>query len=557
MIREEIKEIRIEWIEEFRRLHKRKPRILHIGNIANNAYQNAKMLNEAGCECEVLCQDYYHIAGCPEWDDAEITGEIKDQYFPDWKSVNLNGFQRPRWFAQGKGNYCVRYLLARRRGEKAKAERYWKQLQWQREWYIRLNTTIHPVDNISEHLVFYIANGGYYLIQILHKIYLGLRYVALAPYYFCKHPNKTIKKYYRRFILKQAEQVEVNPLLKNLSDEFHRLFPERSFEASEMMLNYYNNAQYYRELMQEYDVVIAYADMPILPYLAGIKNYVAFEHGSIRDLPYQRDARGYLMLLSYANAKAIYITNLDCVSSAEYISANTDAEIIYGLHGLDTRRIMQKADAAGKAANTLRTAWQKGDSHPVFFCPSRHSVDPVTGRYIKGDEQMIQAVERLADEGFAFHLILVNFGLDTPSIKETIACNPRLESMVQWIEPLPKAQLLTAYQACDAVLDQFYLPAFGAITIEVLCSGGGALISQKVDDAVMQTFFGEQLPSYLCEKTEDIYFAMRNVIENPERCRIRAEKGREWVIKHHGRERIVEQLSKAFASCTPIEEKGA
>lgn len=35
------------WLEAFRARHGRAPRILHIGNIANNAYNNAKLLDEA------------------------------------------------------------------------------------------------------------------------------------------------------------------------------------------------------------------------------------------------------------------------------------------------------------------------------------------------------------------------------------------------------------------------------------------------------------------------------------------------------------------------------
>ena len=70
----------MQWLGEFEKRHGRKPRVLHIGNIANNAYVNAKILNKAGLDCDVMCYDYYHIMGCPEWEDADIEGEIKDQF---------------------------------------------------------------------------------------------------------------------------------------------------------------------------------------------------------------------------------------------------------------------------------------------------------------------------------------------------------------------------------------------------------------------------------------------------------------------------------------------
>ena len=70
-------------------------KILHIGNIANNAYHLAKILNEAGLACDVLCYNYYHVMGSPEWEDADFIGSV-DEWTPEWDSVNLQGFQRPR-----------------------------------------------------------------------------------------------------------------------------------------------------------------------------------------------------------------------------------------------------------------------------------------------------------------------------------------------------------------------------------------------------------------------------------------------------------------------------
>lgn len=70
-----------QWLDAFRKSHGRPPRILHIGNIANNAYNNVKLLNKAGLDCDVICYDYYHIMGCPEWEDADFDGDVKNQFF--------------------------------------------------------------------------------------------------------------------------------------------------------------------------------------------------------------------------------------------------------------------------------------------------------------------------------------------------------------------------------------------------------------------------------------------------------------------------------------------
>src|SRR5262245_14690911 len=40
-----------EWVERFRKQRSRSPRILHVGNVGNNGYNNAKLLNRAGLDC--------------------------------------------------------------------------------------------------------------------------------------------------------------------------------------------------------------------------------------------------------------------------------------------------------------------------------------------------------------------------------------------------------------------------------------------------------------------------------------------------------------------------
>ncbi|MBV9248064.1 MAG: hypothetical protein JO227_02300, partial [Acetobacteraceae bacterium] len=46
-----------------------RPAILHVGNVAENAYVNAKLLQNAGYDNFVLSNDLYHFASWPEWDD--------------------------------------------------------------------------------------------------------------------------------------------------------------------------------------------------------------------------------------------------------------------------------------------------------------------------------------------------------------------------------------------------------------------------------------------------------------------------------------------------------
>ena len=77
------------WLADFERSAGRPLRVLHIGNIANNAYNNALIQRQRGIDAYVLSFDYYHIMATPEWEDADFSGDIGDDFFPDWWAVDL------------------------------------------------------------------------------------------------------------------------------------------------------------------------------------------------------------------------------------------------------------------------------------------------------------------------------------------------------------------------------------------------------------------------------------------------------------------------------------
>lgn len=103
-------------------------RVLHIGNIANNAYNNARIQRQYGIEAEVLSYNYHHVMSCPEWEDAEFTGEV-DPDAPNWWATSLKGWKRPDWFVQGPTESCLQYLRARHLGLHDLQKLLWRYLE--------------------------------------------------------------------------------------------------------------------------------------------------------------------------------------------------------------------------------------------------------------------------------------------------------------------------------------------------------------------------------------------------------------------------------------------
>ena len=56
----------------------------------------------------------------------------------------------------------------------------------------------------------------------------------------------------------------------------------------------------FRKLVRQYDIIVGYGGSAILPYVAGSKCFIAFEHGTIRELPESEKESDMLLMLSYA-----------------------------------------------------------------------------------------------------------------------------------------------------------------------------------------------------------------------------------------------------------------
>lgn len=68
-------------------------RVLHLGNTANNGYNNAKLQRRLGLEADVIF-DETHAFSQPEWEDGFVEGPF-DEYAPLEESSRLLGWERP------------------------------------------------------------------------------------------------------------------------------------------------------------------------------------------------------------------------------------------------------------------------------------------------------------------------------------------------------------------------------------------------------------------------------------------------------------------------------
>jgi glycosyltransferase involved in cell wall biosynthesis len=545
------------WLDSFRRKHGRTPRVLHIGNIANNAYNNAKMLNKAGLDCDVICYDYYHIMGCPEWEDADFQGEIQDQFFPDWTSVDLKGFQRPRWFAQGPFELCANYLIARKTNKTNQAAVYWNllgtanktQIRSAMSWNVfpffffekfrirsvalirRLGVLMRDVDvvatltrKLKRHFPLHKSTGAVAFIAtmiVALLIVLLLKIAVISYLQMCKVWNQLSPK--QKTLTTEEALIEL----------FKKTFPTRNDQLTIPDLSPYRSViPKWRQLFGHYDLVQAYATDPLLPLLANKHPYIGFEHGTLRTFTLADNAVCRLTSLAYNQADHVFITNGDCLQYALNIGVKRYTPM---LHPFDEDRIRSAP------SNSLGFRERFGVKY-VFLCTLRHDWA------VKGTDKYIRALPLIASAiGADFKLVMTKWGAELDASRE-LAKSLDVAHLIEWIEPLNRHTLFKAQKSVDILFDQLALPHFGATAPEGIAAGVPVIMSYNPTST--EWIVAEPAPILSAFTVDDIAKAVRTALD-PEWLASYRERSREWIDKFHSSRIVVERHLNAYRQVIP------
>lgn len=472
----------------------RPPRVLHIGNIANNAYLNARILRAAGVDADVLCCDYTHIMGCPEWEDADFSGDYGSDDLPDWGAVDLGGFERPEWFVQGPSTLCLAYVMARQQGRATRAAALRRALTYARTPHLR--RAVEPLLALRR--------------RLRARDHRPRRLAgAEAP----DHP-------WRR-----AEELRA---------AFLRAFPDRQDRPTvEDLLPLVAAYAPFAAILGHYDVVHAYATQGLMPLVAG-RPYVVYEHGTIRGLPFTPSALWQLCALSYRAAAHVFITNPDATHSAVRLGLERTTFVPhpineFSLEDDDESRALRRRFCADL------------DTDFIVFHPSRQDWTPARDPvWEKGNDVFLRGFARfIADVNPRASAVLVEWGRTVAATRQ-LAADLGIAARLHWIRPQPHRRMVRWIHASDVVADQFLAGVFGGITPKALACGRPAML--KFDDAVHRWCFPEPPPVLHAAGETQVCEQLRRIYEQPAFAHDLAQRGRQWYARHHSNEVILERL---------------
>lgn len=512
------------WLAEFRRRHRRAPRVLHIGNIAGNAYLNAKILNAAGLDCDVMCADFYHIMSCPEWEDADFTGGWQNEFYPAWERADLHGFRHPPWFAQGPVFGCLRYLRMRRQGRHRSAAVYHRCLAQQRRLLAR---ELRLQEQKKGWLARWPRLGlqGWQRLANLVERLSGARPADLPPDAWT-----------------EDARIAFMDRLAELSFDLQTRFPDRADRLSAAdVVGCLHLLPFWRDLLRRYDVVVGYGLDGCYPLLTGIRPYIAFEHGTIRDIPFQPTAEGRLAALTYRCADHVFVTNADNHRAAQrlglenytFVPHPVNEEIVFG------------ADPAGLR---LQLREQLHCDFIVFHPARQHWSAERHPSWEKGNDLFLHGFARLVKEQGKEHgrrvgAVFVEWGQMVEQTKRLLR-ELGIDERVLWVPPLPFRQFIAYIQATDLVADQFYLGAFGGIMPRALMLGRPAML--YLDEEVHRWCFPEMPPVLNVRTADEVADSLRRFAESPTLGEEQGAAGRQWYELYHSNRVIASRFLDAL-----------
>lgn len=155
---------------------------------------------------------------------------------------------------------------------------------------------------------------------------------------------------------------------------------------------------------------------------------------------------------------------------------------------------------------------------PVFGRPIR-VVHASNHRHFKGSRFLLEAVEKLKQEGFAVELTLV--------------------------ERVPHEEAMKLYQQADIIADQFIIGTFGYFAIEGMGLGKPVLCYIRKQDYLLSP---EECPIVNCPATQ-IESVLRDLLAQPARIRDLGLRGRKYVEKHFSVDSFAARLGRAYEDC--------
>lgn len=555
--------------------------ILHIGAVAANSIINSKLLIERGYESHVAANDIYHCVSSPEWQELGSTGlkleQLGDAFFPNFFRIAGARDARPKWFAQGPQFLTIYYLHALKSGRTDCANIVWRTLQYNRFKAVLFRTTVperfrldgqefrQALQDLSVADVFKDELQAAFEAELVVKRFCDFAAQIngqidpklLVPPFTTAYIDSIIAfneglaadigmwRSRNQLDLIGFEMPDWAALREKKAQPMQPGFGEASgqpFLAGrsgsvdvEDAKTFASVMPAWNALLELYDHRLFYGGSAVLGLLSDADSYMAYEHGTIRSIPFDSNPVGRLTKAAYEQADAVFITNTDYVTATRRIEFRPEQRV-YVPHAFDERPLLAFSKAYKRQERT--------DDTIVLFSPSRQDWVLDDPRQSKANHLIVEAAADLVATGDSnFEVTFVAWGDDLAATKALIA-ERGLDRYFHWVDPLSRIELWKRYIEAHAVLDQFLISGLSGVTFEALTLG--CRVITKDDGIGNKEFFGVAPPFLAAGTAEQIAGRVRELMVDPADRRGVGKASQQWALEYHSGARFVELQERQF-----------
>ena len=485
-------------------------RVLHLGNILNNGYLNAKFLRRVGWSADSVSVDYRHVQAQPEWEDVAFTNLGVDHFNPDWTGVDLGPYRRVDWFHDV--DFADLGLLAQQIALGRPSGRHGELLP--RHPSTPAAVTEPPSRTRAR--------------AVIESV--GLLRLARA----------TLRR--ARVLREQAAPGESTA--QKLVDAFAAAYPHREDQLTLAdVIEYQQRSLGHGPLLRLYPIVQAYALDPIYPLINDASQpLVCFEHGTLRDFPFEKSARGRLYALAVKHAEQVLITNADCNRAADRLGL-TNYRFVP--HPVD-----ESMHTPGDSPLRERLKREHRVDH-LLVAPARHHwkhcPPGLETSWFKRNDILIRGLGRFfaARPHTRALVVFFEWGQEVALSKQLIAeCG--IAERVRWEPIASKPVIHEYYNAADIVFDQFNdgIGTFGGVVPESLATGTPVMLNYKKE---LHHWCFPELPPLVDAKTdEDVANATMALLDDESYRRQLGEQGLRWFRRYHSSQVVTQILTDVY-----------
>ena len=492
----------------------RKKRWLHIGNIAGNAYEAAKLQNNKGMDSDVISPDIFHAMCSPIWDEVEIDtiDNLEDMdtiysLYPDW--VN------PEFFFEGYFNVCLNNLILKNNFEPPRklapnqifAIWYTKQVK---RTYKTIRQIKSPILSIRK--LFQLLQLSRMLVFRSLRLFLP-PVILLIWNYFIKPFKATRRKsklgnftiVNNHFLVKTIffPVTVVNTVFFILQFKWQvpkELKNEKQENKIRLPLAYSHlqgPIDTLNRIAHNYDGVVLYGPWVALGGWGFNHSYVAMEHGTIREFIFEDSEWGKACREGYRRAQKVIVTNVDCLPIA---LSEGYSEVIRGTHPFDESACTKFVERRKRHLES-----SKIKKPNLILIPSRFEIPSL--KDVKGSNIAFSAIEQFLIEYPEVVIKTFAWGVNREAGLRYLE-ERGLSEKIQILKPVSRPILRKLFADSLCVLDGFTIPASGRIQMEAWAIGVPVLSKQS--ETLNLKFFNSSTPTFESSTAEEI---TRNLVK--------------------------------------------